>query len=96
MLRIPILLAVGVSLLGCAGSAPTDTSRSCTDIADRRAARQLDIDSATLDQGYGAHDTALERDFIRIDAEAYRDSVRRNCLRLRAGPSLQKPEQNGG
>ncbi len=85
-----ILLATvcTLSLYTGAGAGADEALLSCAELAERRAARQYAEDSAALEdrQAGQTRDSALQRDFLRLDAESYRTRVYRDCLKLRDGP----------
>lgn len=99
MQRFYTLLAVGAVVAGCAAQTARQPDVSCEKYAERRAGQQYTAEADALsDRQFGNQDSALERDFIRMDAESYRAQAYRNCVQLRAGPGAlpQQPPQDGG
>lgn len=83
-----ILLATICTLSLDTGAGADEALLSCAELAERRAARQYAEDSAALEdrQAGQTRDSALQRDFLRLDAESYRTRVYRDCLKLRGKP----------
>ena len=83
MRKLATLAAAGAILAACV-SAPDDT-RSCAELAQARAAGQMERDTAMLEQ----HETGLsnqsdlQRKLIALDAEEYRAAVYEECRRRR-------------
>ena len=81
------LLAAGLVLGACAGA--PDGGRSCAKLAEARAAAQMEQEVSLLEQHeQGLSDTSgLQREFIAMDAKAYRAAVYEECLRRRGLPT---------
>lgn len=88
------LLSAIYGLLPGAGARADENIRFCAELAERRAERQYEEDSAALEarQAGQTHDSALRRDFLRLEAESYRIRVYEDCLKLRAGSQpMERP-----
>lgn len=99
MRRVLILLAAICGLSLHAGARAEETGLSCAELAERRAAQQYADESAALEdrQTGQIRDGALQRDFLRLDAESYRTRVYQDCLKLRGGPEpAEKTVPAGG
>ena len=83
------LLIVAVMLSACEGT--HREQRSCEELAQLRAAGQMERESALLEEleRGRSYQSELQRKLIAIDAEAYRMSVYRECL-SRRGPNEEK------
>ena len=77
------LLAVGFVLVACVRT--PDDDRSCARLAEAQAAAQMERETSLLEQHeQGLPDTSgLQREFIAMDAKAYRAAVYEECLRRR-------------
>jgi hypothetical protein len=95
VMRRPLILLATIFTLSLHAGARADEIRmSCAELAERRAERQYAEDSAALEarQAGQTRDSALQRDFLRLDAESYRTRVYEDCLRLRGGPEpVERP-----
>jgi hypothetical protein len=94
-----IPLATIFNLFLYAGAEADQTSLSCAELAERRAEQQFVEDSAALEdrQTGQVRDSALLRDFLRLDAQSYRTRVYEDCLRLRGVPEpAVQPTPAGG
>jgi hypothetical protein len=93
MRKLILIAASGLLLASCTPG--TDLEKSCAQIADERAARQLHDDMGALErQETGpAEPSEVERKLIDIDAKAYRDRVYSECLQRR-GDSADEAEEN--
>ena len=79
---------------GAPGTASRDTA-SCSRIAEREAAAQYAADTVLLDDresGILGGDSGIQRDLARIDAEARRRALYKNCLRQRGLPEEAESE----
>ncbi len=83
-----ILLAPVLGLSASLAVHAEEDRLSCAELAERRAAQQFaEEDAAREDRQAGQmSDGALQRDFLRLDAEVYRMRVYRNCMQLRGAP----------
>jgi hypothetical protein len=88
MHKLAKLMVAGAALGACAGS-PGD-ERSCAEMAQAKAAGQLERESALLEQQERGHPekSEVQRKFIEMDAEAYQRAVYEECLRHR-GPTAE-------
>ncbi len=93
MRRAHILLAPIWGLSASLAVHADEDRLSCAELAERRAAQQFaEEDAAREDRQAGqVSDGALQRDFLRLDAEAYRMRVYRNCMQLRGAPPPEEP-----
>ena len=89
MRRTVILLATICSLSLHTGAGAEEVRLSCAELAELRAAQQFTEDSAALEdrQTGQVQDSALRRDFLRLDAESYRTRVYQDCLKSRRAPA---------
>ena len=83
MRKFLIIATLGGALGACA--AEFDERRSCADLAEAQAARQLARDTGLLEeQETGLSDQSeVQRKLITLDAEAYRQAIYKECLRRR-------------
>jgi len=77
------LLAASFVLGACAGA--PDGGRSCAKLAEAQAAAQMERETSLLEQQeWGLPgNSGLQREFIAMDAKAYRAAVYEECLRRR-------------
>lgn len=80
--------AAVASLLAACAVAP-DAGRSCAELAEARAATQVEREVALLEEQESGlpHKSELRRQFIAMDGEKYRAAVRAECLRHRNLPA---------
>ena len=83
MRNLAKLLAAGLVLGACAGT--PDDGRSCANLAEAQAAAQMERETALLEQQERGlpNKSGLQREFIAMDAKAYREAVYKECLRRR-------------
>ena len=83
MRKLATLMAAGAALAACA-SAPDDR-RTCAELAQARAAGQIEQEIAQLEQREAGRPdkSEVQRKLIAMDAEAYRVAVYEGCLRRR-------------
>ena len=83
MHKLATLTAAGAAMAACV-SAPDDR-RTCAELAQARAAGQIERETALLEQHEtgGPDKSDLQRKLIAMDAEIYRTAVQEECRRRR-------------
>ncbi|MEN8194884.1 MAG: hypothetical protein ABFS30_00035 [Pseudomonadota bacterium] len=83
MRKLAEMIMAGVALGACTGAPGGE--RSCADLAQTRAAEQMERETALLEQQElgRPNKSDPQRKFIAMDAETYRTAVYEECLRRR-------------